>query len=424
MVWGLVEERSRRAVEVSGEIAKGWGGQQVLNGPYLVVPYTVREKTNGKHYKTRHRHAIISPEKLEIVSNVEVEERKKSIYKAQLFHAKSKLAGEFPAPDFSKIKAQGGAVNFEHAFLAMSISDPTGFRSDINVRIDEDKPEQFLPGLNQMTQTPIAIKRNKPAAKPSDRGVHFPLKRGELVGGFKFNISLAINGSQQLVFQPAGKTTMLRMNSNWPHPGFDGQFLPEKREIKKQGFEASWTIPSLARGVNDVILSSALPASPTAMSVSFVEPLKFYQVTVRTLKYSIAFFALVFLAIFILELTGRNSFHWIQYILCGFALVIFYVMLLALAEQIGFGFAYFIAAAATTLLISWYAGDTLSSKLGGYVMCAVLGTTYLIMYLILNEEKYALLAGSLIAFVAIAATMIATRKVEWSSAPVKQVLPS
>ncbi len=413
MVWGLVEERSRRASEVATSISQGWGHDQVINGPYLIVPYTVT-KGQGDEQTIRLSHAVISPEKLVVSGDVDVEERRLSIYKTQLYHTKLKMNGFFSGINLKKVTDRGGRPQLENAFLAMSVSDPTGFRSDVTLKIGNNVERQFLPGLNQLHQLSIPEAKSKTHKHNTANGVHFAIDRGDALSGFKFTINMALNGSRSLAFMPAGKTTSLDLKSNWPHPGFDGRFLPETREISETGFAASWTVPNLARGLDAVVLGSALPAPSTFMSVNFVEPLKFYQVIARTLKYSVAFFSLIFLAIFILELSGKRLIHWIQYMLSGLAMVIFYILLLALAEQVGFGLAYLISASATTLLIAWYIGDTLSSRRGSYVIGSVLGITYLIMYLILNEEQYALLAGSLIAFVAIAATMVATRRVDWS----------
>ena len=150
------------------------------------------------------------------------------------------------------------------------------------------------------------------------------------------------------------------------------------------------------------------------MTINLVEPVKFYQVVSRTLKYSIGFISLVFLATFIVELKGGRLVHWIQYVLTGLALIIFYILLLALAEHLGFAIAYGIAAAATTLLIATYVGSVTGSRKSGVSLAIVLGVTYGVMYLILREDEYALLAGAIISFVTIAATMYFTRNVDWS----------
>ena len=134
----------------------------------------------------------------------------------------------------------------------------------------------------------------------------------------------------------------------------------------------------------------------------------------RTLKYSIGFISLVFLAVFVVELKGGRMVHWIQYVLTGLALIVFYVLLLALAEHTGFTIAYAVAALATTLLVAAYLGSATGSRKNGLSLGAVLLSAYGVMYLVLREDEYALLAGALISFVTIAATMYATRRVEWA----------
>lgn len=421
MVWALVEERSHRAETVARDIAQGWGGTQLINGPYLVVPYTRLEKmpiTNNNNNRAAQerlvtRHAIFSPDKLKMGGNIDVEERKKSIYKTQLYHFKNNLKGSFADFDMNKIREAGGTPKPDKAFLVIGVSDTTGFRSDILLKVDGKNEGQFLPGLNSIGSN-SHVSANYNQSRSGGSGIHIPIKSDKLATGFEFEISMALNGSRNIAFVPAGKTTQLDIQSNWPHPGFSGKFLPEEREINADGFSATWTIPNLARGISEVQLASQLPQAGTSIGVNFVEPLSFYQVTSRSLKYAIGFFSLVFLAVFILELYGKSGLHWIQYILTGLAMIIFYVLLLALAEQVGFLLAYGIAAVATTILIAWYVGDALGNKNGSAIVGGVLATTYLVMYMILNEETYALLAGSLIAFIAIAATMYATRNIDWT----------
>ncbi|MEM8650530.1 MAG: cell envelope integrity protein CreD [Pseudomonadota bacterium] len=418
MVWVLVEERAARADQVAQSISQGWGGQQIINGPYLVIPYRITEIVNDKTV-TVGRKAIISPEKLEISADATVEERKKSIYKTQLYNLKTKLSGSFSELNLERLTDRGAQLETDRAYLVMAIADPTGFRSDVIMKGRGNAVRKFKPGLRGITAPKSAkfYNRGYSSTNPVNHnsGVHLPVTVEEVNAGFDFTIDMALNGSRELSFMPAAKTTQLVMKANWPHPGFDGRFLPETREINPEGFSANWTVPELARGIDAVYLSSSLPSAETVMRVNFVEPLKFYQVTSRTLKYSIAFFSLIFLAIFILELNGKNLIHWIQYILTGLAMVIFYVLLLALAEQIGFTLAYLLSSAATTFLIAWYIGDSLGSKNGSKIMGGVLAVTYFIMYLILNEEQYALLAGSIIAFLAIATTMFTTRNINWSN---------
>lgn len=419
MVWGLVEERADRAEITANSIAKGWGGKQTVNGPYLVVPYTIRQevdyitKSGEKISKTHVKYAIISPSNSVHEADIKVEERKKSIYTIPVYHMKSKIHGAFDALDLRSIKASGGMPNLKNAYLVMGVSDATGFRSQVFAKINGGSAISFEPGLKQITNRSNRGSINS-EYNITKIGINLPISEFNLQNGFKFEIDMALNGSRSFSLVPNGKNTKLEIKSNWPHPGFDGQFLPETRDISDAGFSAKWTIPNLARGIDSVYLSSALPNS-SSMTVNFVEPLKFYQLISRTLKYSIAFFSLVFLAVFILELMGKKAVHWIQYILVGLAMIVFYILLLALAEHIGFNIAYIASAIASTLLISWYVGTSIGQKNGMAIMATILGLIYAVVFLVLKEAEYALLAGALIAFFAIAVTMYATRKVDWSA---------
>lgn len=416
MVWALVEERADRADQVAQSISQGWGNPQRINGPYLVVPYIVTEKQD-KTFKDVRRFAIYSPRLFESQSELQVEERKKSIYTTPLYHMKSKITGAFDPVDISQIIANNGRPRLKESFIAIEVSDLAGFRSEVSAKLNGKDEGIFKPSMSGLLASrngqyydPYKEKN----ANGSASGIHLGVGEQLLDEEIKFDIELAINGSRYLEIVPSGKTTKVSMTSDWPHPGFDGRFLPETRNITETGFDAQWTVPNLARGIGAVTLSNRMAETSSIIQVNFVKPLKFYQLVSRTLKYAVAFFSLVFLAIFILELTGNHSVHWIQYILTGLAMVVFYILLLALAEQVGFDTAYIIASIATTGLIGWYVGSALSSQKAMYLLISVIGLTYTIMYLILKEDKYALLIGAIIAFAAIALTMYATRHVDWS----------
>ena len=418
MVLFLVEERSDRALEVAGTIAAGWGGEQALNGPYLVIPYRYREvDQNGRERPSERRYAIQSAETAQVTADVSVEERRKSIYSLPVYHAKAKLSGRFGPARLDAIREAGGEPEPGGMFMVMSLSDLGGFRSEVMLSLDGGQAAGFLPGLRGVgagVGDLNAWENGAPATSSNFGGIHAPVEAAKAASGFAYAIDLAYNGSKKLMLVPNAATTSVEVASSWPHPGFGGRYLPDTRDVTETGFTAAWTIPSLARGVDPVSLGGAMPRTAGTIEIGFVEPLQFYQKVSRTLKYSIVFFALVFLAVFVLELTGRRPVHWIQYILVGLALVVFFILLLALAEHVGFAAAYGVSAAATTALIAWYVGDALRNRNQGLTMAAVLGLLYLVVFLVLNEEEYALLAGAIIAFSAIAATMVLTRRIDWS----------
>jgi inner membrane protein len=419
LVWGLVEERAQRASEVSSRISAGWGGPQTVNGPYLAVPVTVTHTqiVNGVQTASqRTEWVLLMPEDLKVDAKLETEARKLSIYSLPVYNAKLHFSGKFGTDLIQSLGIVNGVPEVDKAFLVMSIADITGIRSNADIKIDGGAAQPFQPGMKGVKALRAGYKEydaNQTYAL-ENAGIHRPIAADLIQKGFSFEMDLSLNGSTNFSIAPAGQTTAFSAAANWPDPGFEGLFLPETKTITATDFKASWTVPYLARGVDKAVNSEVLPLSGNLMSINLVEPVKFYQLVSRTLKYSIGFLSLVFFAVFIIELKGGRMVHWVQYVLTGLALIIFYILLLALAEHLGFATAYGIAAAATTLLIATYVGSVTGSRKSGTSLAIVLGVTYGVMYLILREDEYALLAGAIISFVTIAATMYFTRNVDWS----------
>jgi len=97
------------------------------------------------------------------------------------------------------------------------------------------------------------------------------------------------------------------------------------------------------------------------------------------------------------------------------ALVLFFVLLLAFAEIIGFTLAFLTASAATIGLITAYSASVLSSWRKAAIIGGLLAGLYGAIYILLSLEAYALLIGSLLIFVALAGVMFVTRRLDWSS---------
>ena len=97
----------------------------------------------------------------------------------------------------------------------------------------------------------------------------------------------------------------------------------------------------------------------------------------------------------------------------GLAQSVFVLLMLAYAEQIGFGAAYLVAAGATIGLLTLFGATALKLGKQTGLLAGVLVTVYAVLYLILRSADYALLAGATLAFVALALTMWLTRNEEW-----------
>ena len=61
MVYALVSDREGQSRQAQASITAGWGGQQVVSGPVLVIPYLRNETVtegSGKDAVTRTRHEV------------------------------------------------------------------------------------------------------------------------------------------------------------------------------------------------------------------------------------------------------------------------------------------------------------------------------------------------------------------------------
>ena len=153
--------------------------------------------------------------------------------------------------------------------------------------------------------------------------------------------------------------------------------------------------------------------SAAAFGVALYQPAGVYQRNERAGKYGVLFIALTFVAFFLFEVLKKLRVHPVQYLLVGLALTTFYVVLLALSEQIGFGFAYLIAAVAVVAIVAGYAGAVLRARRAGLILGAALALVYALLYGLIVSEQYSLLMGALALLAVVAALMYLTRKVDW-----------
>jgi inner membrane protein len=415
LVWLLAAEREIKAATVRAEIAQSFGREQQLIGPLLIVPYSVKvtRVQNDKAVETsEERFAVFLPDEFRAEGDTKSEVRRRSIYEVTLYTAKLKLAGRFPSPDIRLVDPEADRIRWRDAFLSLSFTDVTGLKGTSNLLIDGGRTLVFEPSLGLPN-----------TAAPGLHARLFPIDAtvDQAPAAFNFETELSFNGSSSLTFAPIGRESRIALRSDWPHPSFIGTFLPDRREIGGSGFTATWTIPHLARSVPQAWRADFNQAgylhtqlSQTSSGVNFYVPIDFYDLVGRALKYSLMFLGIGFLAVLVLELTSGKRVHAVQYVFVGLALILFYVLLLSLAEHIGFTTAYLIAAAATGGMLSLYVGRSLQSAAQGFIMLIVFLILYGLLYLILRLEDYALLAGAIASFVMLTVTMFATLRVNWS----------
>jgi inner membrane protein len=235
-------------------------------------------------------------------------------------------------------------------------------------------------------------------------------------------LALKLNGSAGFRFAPVAERTEARIASNWPHPSFQGTTLPASHRIDKAGFEATWRIPALARGLPRLwsLGTERHHLAGFSTGVAIADPVHLYAKVERAVKYAILYVALTFLTFLVFEMLLGARLHLVQYGLVGLALSLFYLTLLSLAEHIAFGAAYLAAAAVIVVMIAGYAWAALRSRGQAAIAAIALSALYTVLYTILRMEDFALLAGTGLLILVTALLMLVTRNLSRANAPTAQ----
>jgi len=406
MVDGVVLERAATKAQVEGEIGGQWGPAQIIGGPVLVVPYEtqrVRTTSDGQQRTFMETHyAIFTPEELHIKATSHADKRHKSIYEVLVYGADVTIAGRFATPDFAAHNIAATQVKWQSASLVLGISGVRAVKSASLNAAGSDR----------------SIEAGVLPYHPFADGIRaaFPLPTiGANAQPFDFAFDLALNGRDTLSFQPLGRQSDIAISSDWPHPNFTGTPLPDKREIRADGFDASWSISHIATGSPLSWLVDEFTLQPdriTTVGAALAEPGDVHQQTDRIVKYGILVIGLTFGTMFVVGTLKRDRVHLVQYLLIGASITLFYLLLLSLAERMDFALSYLIASLVDIALVAWYAGATIR-RLLGWVVGATLALVHAYMYVLLQMESYSLLSGTVGLLVALLAVMIATRKVDW-----------
>ena len=412
-VWALIEDRSERAKEVTTEITNLVGGPQVFLGPVLAVPYKAPQPDNKPDRAGAY---VVFPVRGDATVSTQAEERHRSLFKVPVYHADIAFNASFDVPASASNLPKGAELDWSHAQIEIAVSDARGAHSEITL-VAGDKSASLGPAT-ALVNTSVNLQN----VNLQNNGVYTTLTffgtpaAAIAQPGSKFDVKseMKFTGAQRLTFLAFARTTSLAMKGDWPSPSFNGGVLPTTQNITPAGFDASWSVPFIARNVPaDGAEDLVDRLGRTAMGVSFVELADPYQQVTRSLKYAVLFVGLVFLTYFLFEVGSGKRVHPAQYILIGVAQLIFYLLLLSIAERIGFDWAFLVAAVATVGLISSYALWVFDSRKYGVRALAAFSALYALIYFLLGLEDQALLVGAVASFLAIAAVMYFTRKIDW-----------
>lgn len=428
MVYALVWDRQEQSHTARATITQGWGGPQIVTGPVLVIPYRedVRETTvaNGRSVETVRsvtRDIYLSPRAQKIETVLAPQRKQKSIYTSVLYEGTVAGTATFALPtDAARSGFDPARMDLTRAELHFGISDPRGLQSGTRVREG---------GAARLT---------RPGGKLGNTGNAGFYAFAEWDGAAPLEIdwSYRLRGSETLSFVPRGGSSEWQVRSAWPHPSFSGSFLPAASTVGDGGFDARFAVSDLALGQDLLTRDNAGPpiidpanrepiapmvaaadggrgGPAMAATVGLIEPVDLYSRIDRSVKYGFLIIGFTFLAFLMFDIVAGARVATAEYLLTGAGLVLFFVMLLAFAEVIGFAAAYGVASVAIIGLVTAYSAAVLKSWGRAKVIGALLVGLYALLFVLLNLEAWSLLIGSVLLFFALAGVMYATRKVDW-----------
>jgi len=386
LVLALTDERQNRFEEAREEIASKWGERQVITGPVIVADI-------GGEVPT---HAYVLPENVKIESALLPETRSRGIFDVVVYTSNIKISGEFATDEIARAGAQSGTTVF-----SLPITDTRGVERQFELTWAGAK-YAFEPGPG--------------AGFREGSGLHAAVPVNVNSGKIPFSLEFQIKGSEGISFAPVGKETVLLMSSPWQSPKFTGTFLPSQREVNASGFQAEWRLSSFGRSFpqtwkGDEVSRAQLTAS--TFGADLITGVDSYDMIFRSVKYAVLFIIITFAVFFLFDVLAKVRVHPIQYLLIGLALALFYVLLLSLAEQVGFIAAYVTATVMISLLVTLYSAFVLRSKQRAVPIAIMLMALYGFLYFVLQLEDYALVFGSLLLFILLGAIMYLTRNIDW-----------
>ena len=413
LLGGLVGERQQRAAEVVEDIARASANPQRVTAPLLrldierTVQRMEREGDDASVprvpvTRTLRETRLLAAESVTVEAQLGTETRRRGLFDARIYQQEAVVTARFRLPPLGDVEGQQSA-RVREARWVLGLGDNRGIAA-LDVRA-EGQPLQPAPG------TGVAW---------LPEGVHAVLPTPGAEGGtLTTEARLRLTGTSSLFWVPLAETFQWTLTADWPHPRFEGFALPVEREVGASGFRADWRLSALASQAPERLAAcggegGCPDLEATAVGVALLDPVDRYLMTDRAIKYALLFLGLVFGAVFLVEALGGAQVHPLHYLLVGLALAVFFLLLLALSEHLGFGLAYALAAGACVALIGHYLTGVLGGWRRGLGLAGLLAGLYGALYGLLQSEDYALLLGAVLLFVVLATTMVLTRRLDWS----------
>ena len=341
--------------------------------------------------------------KLHTRGSIDSEIRNRGIFSVPVYRLGLTVEGEFARPSFSELGVEPSTIGWDRAYLAVGISDTRAIQEETAVSWNDQKVS-FLPGTGAFTD--------------GGMGIHAVVGVADAMQRFKFSFPLLLNGSLSIYLTPFGQHSVVELQSDYSHPSFHGNWLPVERSVSADTFQAKWSIPFLGRNYPQAWRAGAEMGEAidgSRFGVELVNLVDHYRMAERSVKYAGLFILLTFATVWLIEVLAGVRVHPIQYLILGGALCLFYLLELSLSEHVGFPLAYAMASISVIGMVTAYSSAVLHRMRLALLVTAGVALLYVYLYILLMNEDFALLIGSVGLFAILAVIMYVTRRVDWYS---------
>lgn len=404
-VWATTQDRQSRQESASAEISEQWSRPQTISGPVITIPVeTTTVSASGERMVSASTITLL-PRKLSYESKIKSQLLSRGVYETPVYTTTISGAGDFDVTGIALEDSSSTRIIWNKAIISLNVSDTRGVSSMFELNLNGEK-YQMVPSSDFSTL--------------DSSGMHANIMIDPNKPDYVFSFEMPLKGSREISFLPLGEDTSVVVDSDWSAPNFIGKFLPEERSITENGFNAVWNITSYGKNLpqywfdNSSTVTNELLLSKS-FGVALYQEVDFYTMIDRAIKYSILFISLTFLTFFMYEILAGLRIHPMQYLLVGFGIAIFYLLLLSFAEIVGFLSAYLLASAATTGLITSYSFSFFRVRKRVFTIAALLVSLYCYLYILLQMDQYSLLFGSVLLFGVLSTVMYITRNLDWYS---------
>lgn len=415
----VVKDRIRYQNEAISSIIEPVGDSANIQGVVIAIPYLEKFiDSDTKEIGYTRKYIFYMPNEYNVTGDVEVTSLSRGIFKAPIFNSKLNITGRFDKynAEIYNLDENNTIILYDEAMIILGIGNKKNLMKLPNILINQNEELKYY---EKNINIDLNMFNNK---------FLYTISRDNILNGFDFNITMDIQGGNSLIITPLASENTFKISSKWKDPSFTGGFLPTKREVNNNGFNAEWNIASFntsftkywtsdenSNRLNNIDNNQYYNSNQESNNVliSFLLLNDNYQKTSRSVKYAILFIFIPFFVLFLCEVLSKKRIHPVQYILIGIANAIFYLLLLAISEHINFNISYFLSALMVTALTSIYIGYIIKSPRYTISMAIVESLIYIFLFGILQLTDYALLMGTLGLFAVIALAMYFTRNVDW-----------